>query len=384
MQEFFNIIQIFVILLFPWFAAYLAKEYKIFNVLGAVILCYVGGILMGLLPETLNNEEISQNFTKISIIVAIPLILLSNNPKEWIRSAKTTLLAFFLATLSVIIVSVLMAFFYHDKLDSIGTLAGMMVGVYTGGTPNLTSIGKALGVDDHIFLLVNGADIFLGGIYLFLLLSVMRKVLLLFLPKFSIPKLAGSNVSNSGDTQQEGAFWKNVRKLPLLMAFLLVAALIGASIGLSLLVLGTESAPLILLSITTMAILFSFIPKVRNIKGTFDSGNYLVMLFCVALGAQINLDKFVQAGSDVFIYVALVMFFSIIVHYLFCYFFKIDADTTIITSTAAIFGTPMIIPVARALGNNHLIMPGISASLAGYTIANYAGLLVALIINYLF
>ena len=43
------------------------------------------------------------------------------------------------------------------------------------------------------------------------------------------------------------------------------------------------------------------------------------------------------------------MFGALIIHLLLCLIFKIDADTTLITSTAGVYGPAFIGPVAESL-----------------------------------
>ncbi|WP_020611767.1 DUF819 family protein [Sediminispirochaeta bajacaliforniensis] len=38
-------------------------------------------------------------------------------------------------------------------------VAGMLIGVYTGGTPNLASIGSTLSVDSRLYVAIHGSDV---------------------------------------------------------------------------------------------------------------------------------------------------------------------------------------------------------------------------------
>ena len=53
---------------------------------------------------------------------------------------------------------------------------------------------------------------------------------------------------------------------------------------------------------------------------------------------------------------------------------RIDYHTTMITSTAGVFGPAFIIPVAKALKNDEIILPGILCGILGYAIGNYLGI----------
>jgi uncharacterized membrane protein len=60
---------------------------------------------------------------------------------------------------------------------------------------------------------------------------------------------------------------------------------------------------------------------------------------------------------------------------------KIDADTTIITSTAMIFSPPFVPVVAGALKNKEIIISGITVGLIGYALGNYLGITISLVLG---
>ena len=71
----------------------------------------------------------------------------------------------------------------------------MLIGVYTGGTPNMSAIGLALGVKEEIFLLLNSADIFFCAFYFIFLITVAKIFLGFFLPPYKGYESPGPNVS---------------------------------------------------------------------------------------------------------------------------------------------------------------------------------------------
>ena len=58
----------------------------------------------------------------------------------------------------------------------------MLVGVYTGGTPNLAAVGKALGVSNETFVMVNAADVLVSAPYFLFLITIGPRVFARFLP----------------------------------------------------------------------------------------------------------------------------------------------------------------------------------------------------------
>jgi uncharacterized membrane protein len=166
------------------------------------------------------------------------------------------------------------------------------------------------------------------------------------------------------------------------MAGLAIAiALVGIAAGTSLLIFGELVEPLLILIITTLGIAASFLPMVRTLPGTFNTANYMLLVFALAMGSMANLSQLLAASSTLFWFCGFVVFGSILLHYLLAILFKVDRDTLIITSTAAIFGPPFIAPVAQAIGNREIIPIGIALGLIGFSIGNYLGMGLAFILK---
>jgi uncharacterized membrane protein len=61
--------------------------------------------------------------------------------------------------------------------------------------------------------------------------------------------------------------------------------------------------------------------------------------------------------------------------------FRIDTDTVLITSTAAVFGPAFVPTVAAALKNRAIIVSGLTTGVVGYAIGNYAGIALAYLLK---
>ena len=106
------------------------------------------------------------------------------------------------------------------------------------------------------------------------------------------------------------------------------------------------------------------------------------MVFALSLSFQGKWSE-ILTGSNVIITVtALSMYGSILLHLIIGKIMRIDRDTFLITSTAAIYGPPFVTQVASVLKNKDLLMPGIMAGLTGYAIGNYIGLAVYYMLVY--
>ena len=81
-----------------------------------------------------------------------------------------------------------------------------------------------------------------------------------------------------------------------------------------------------------------------------------------------------SSALSVFAMLMVVQFGTVILHFIMAKVGKIDDHTMLITSTAGIFGPAFIMPVANALKNEEIILPGILCGILGYAIGNYLGI----------
>jgi uncharacterized membrane protein len=84
---------------------------------------------------------------------------------------------------------------------------------------------------------------------------------------------------------------------------------------------------------------------------------------------------------DLFIYVIIVVFGSMVIHVLLSIVFRIDTDTTIITMTVLSFSPPFVPLVAGALKNKEVILMGITLGAIGYAAGNYIGVFFAYLLK---
>jgi len=276
-----------------------------------------------------------------------------------------------LAAASVMAVSGVAAYLLADGHAETWKMAGMTVGVYTGGTPNMSAIGVAVEVTDETFVLMNGADVVLSAVYLLFLMTVARRVLSRFLPAFD-----GSDVSGR-EVEDRSGF--GIREVSISLGLAVVIG--GIVAGLVAVVSGELPVAPVILGITTLGLAASFVPRIRSLPGTYETGEYLLLVFAVAIGTLADVRELAGSFSDVFVFVAIVLVASILLHYLLARLFRIDTDTVLIPSTAAVFGPAFVGPVAAAIGNRAVIVSGLAAGVMGYAIGNYAGLAVAYLLQ---
>ncbi|NJK94582.1 MAG: DUF819 family protein [Bacteroidales bacterium] len=114
----------------PLLLLYGCKKINLLNRLGTVSLAYIIGIILGnigwLTPE---SKQLQNDFTSVTIALALPMLLFSINLKQWSRLAFKTGLAVLLGILSVIIIIVIGHFMMKKFIPECWQVSGLMVGV---------------------------------------------------------------------------------------------------------------------------------------------------------------------------------------------------------------------------------------------------------------
>ena len=335
--------------------------------LDPVLTCYAVGLLLANTPYEV-DADVTKAVTEAAVPLAIPLLLFGTDFVRWTRSSPKALLAFGAAVFSVLVSIATTTAIFAGTHDELWAAAGMYTGTWVGGSPNLISVGAALGVSNETLIQTNAADVFIGGIYLFALLTFARPVLARLMPE---PE---ESEPMREDERDDAPLGRRLARGAL--ATLLAGAIVGLSVGLSLLVFGELPVAWVILGITTGGIALSFVERVRDLDESYVVGNYLILVFCVAIGALTDLGQLVEAGSVFLRFGASALAMTLLLHYTLCALLRIDVDTAIITSTATVMGPPLVVPVARRLNNRIALVSGITCGLVGYAMGNYLGIAV--------
>ena len=139
-----QIIQAIIIFTTPMLILWAQKKYKIVQILSPILFAYAIGIVWGNIPGMPLDRGLSMTIAEVSVPIAIPLILFSADFLKWLKSAKKTVVSFLLMILSAFLAALLAAWIFRGTIDEFAKVSGMMIGVYTGGTPNLMAVGMAL------------------------------------------------------------------------------------------------------------------------------------------------------------------------------------------------------------------------------------------------
>ncbi|HCY85221.1 MAG TPA: hypothetical protein DHV36_08815 [Desulfobacteraceae bacterium] len=367
-------------LVFPAAIIWACIRYPVLDKIGMIILCYGAGLILGnsgVLPPGISG--IQEQVCEATVALSLPLLLFSLDLKQWVHLAGKTILSMGLATLSIILVSATGLLFLSGPDN--WKLMGMAVGVYTGGTPNLAAIKTALDVDPELFLTFHTYDIFISMLCVVFFITIAQRVCLSFLPRFTRLESEGTLQDHGEDIDQYKGMMTPASLKAFGAALLLSGLIVGGSLGISSFLPKSQATAATILSITTLGIAGSFVPRIRQIPKSFQLGMYLIMIFCLTVSSMSSLERLVNLNLPLLGYVTLCVFGSLSLHALLCRMFRIDTDTFIITSASAICSPPFVPVVAAALKNKTIIISGLTTGIIGYAIGNYLGISMAYIVH---
>ena len=137
-------------LLIPALIIIACQRLSIFDKVGVVVLSFglgiaiAAGIDLSTFFQAETIDTVQTNVSKVSIAIALPLLLFSIHVKSALNMAGDTLKGMGLALLSVMVISTIGAIIFNDQVADAWQVAGMSVGAYTGGGPNMAAIKTAI------------------------------------------------------------------------------------------------------------------------------------------------------------------------------------------------------------------------------------------------
>lgn len=354
------------------------------NKVGEILLLYIIGILVSniiVFPLGLGDsmKGIQDALTSVTILLAFPMILFSCDFKNW--KLKKAIVALCIGLFSVLLVDIVGFFIFNDGQSGFEKIAGLLVGVYTGGTPNLASLKIALDVEAETYIFVHTFDMIISFIYLVFLMSFGIRMFRFILKR-----------QQTTDKEQESMFadepplsvtytgiFTKKHFPPTLASIGLSILIIGIGMGVSLLISGKVDDMLVLiLTMTTLSIAISFLPFVKKMEKSYDVGMYFVLVFSLVVASMVDVRAIdYQSGFNIILYIVFVIFCSLILSLLLAKIFKVDSDTMVITSVALI-NSPLFVPmIAESMKNKKVIITGIAVGVIGYAVGNYLGIILA-------
>lgn len=366
-------------------AGFIYAAYKVDRIskLGTIVLAYGVGLLIGnigVLPDDI--LAVQDAMTTFTVPLALPLLFFSLDLRRWRQLAKKSVLSLVAATIAVVIGSFVTFLMFRGYVGPEGWKAGgMLVGVYTGGTPNLAAIGNALQTDPNVYVSVHGSDVVVGAILLLFFVSLAPRIFRKVLPQF---------VAEEHDDESEVGFspyfsgfsGPELKEMGLALAAAIVIFAIGGSFTLFLPDL--LALPAAMLTITTLGVAASFVRRIQKLRNSFQLGYYLILVFSLAVSSMANVREIAGTAPVMILYVASLLIIVSVLHLILSAIFRVDADTHIITATSFIYSPPFVPVVAAAIGNRKVIVSGIVVGVVGWVIGNYIGFAVAYALRSMF
>ena len=376
------IIPILIILIF--------NKYRWAKSIGTVIMAYAVGIiaaLIGFLPTGTEPgaealESMQKTLMNVAVPLAIPLMLFNSDFKLWTKSLPKTMAVLLGGLVSILIAVVSGYFLFRNAgIPQFDRVAAMMTGIYTGGTMNFSALGNMLEVDPSLITMTLTFEeiatlpfivfIVAGGYKFF------RKLL---------PAKTDDDAAETEETFETESFENYKGMLQpktfgrMMLGFLLSLGMLAVGAGLSLFITGKLNELIVILTITTLAIIASFSPKVRALPKTFELGMFFILIFSVVVASKFDIHH-IKGSLQILWFIVFVMLTSIVLHLIICKIFKVEGDLFTVGHISLLCSPPFVPPIVEALGNRKVLLSGIVIGLAGYAAGNYLGVLIAWILG---
>ena len=386
--------------IFPILIILLFNRYKWSQKVGTVILAYAVGIILallntaiGFLPEEGTEaytflDSIQRNLMSVCVPIAIPLMLFNSDFKLWTKSLPKTLAVLLGGILSVTIALVAGYFIFrnHDfgSPDEFKQVAVMMTGIYTGGTLNFAALGEMIHADPNIISITLAFEEIVTLPFIVFILAGGYKLFRKWLP-FKDETSAEEDVNHQEVVDSTFENYHGMLKPKtfgkMMLGLLLSILMLGVGVGLSLLLVGKINELIVILTITTLAIIASFSQKVRNLPKSFELGMFFILIFSVVVASKFDVAKIDSSSLTIMWYILFVMVTSIVLHLLFCRAAKVSGDLFTVGHISLLCSPPFVPPVVEALGNRKVLISGSAIGLVGYAIGTYLGTIFATILQ---
>ncbi len=257
-------------------------------------------------------------------------------------------------------------------------IAGMFTGTYTGGSVNFNAIALEYGVMREGLLYTGSivVDNIVNTIWIVLTL-VMPRLLYAVWPKkkgVAEAQTAGAPIIDL-DAETETI---DPRKLALILALGGVAMWVSQQ--LSALLAGVGFAVPSILIITTIALVLAQNRTISRLPGARVLAMYAVYMFLTVIGAFCDFAALAGLGSlgvTLLIFALIVVTVHGVVTFGAAWIFRIDLAAASVVSQANVGGSTSALALAKSLGREDLLVPGVLLGALGVGVGTFLGFLAA-------
>jgi len=285
----------------------------------------------------------------------------------------------FLGFIAITIVTLIGYYLFRHHLKEPAKVSGMLIALYTGGTPNLAAMKTALNVDNNLFVIINSYDLLAGMVYFSFIITIAQVFFNLFMKPYKsvITALHEGSKQENSEMEYKNDIWQRSYIKPIIISSGISILFVAMAVSIGYMVSPVFKMAVIILILTSLGIGASLFSFVRSLKKSFSLGMYLILVFCLALGTMADIHSFTLESVYILYFILLVIFGTLILHALLSWLFNIDTDTFIMVSVGLIFSPPFVPAVAVALRNKEVILAGIVSGLLSYAAGNYMGIAIA-------
>lgn len=313
--------------------------------------------------------------------LAIFWLLLPINLRDLRRAGRTMLLTFLLGSAGTVI-GVLVGMWLMDAPSAIGpyyqALGGMFAATYIGGGINFNAVAL------H-YQVVQEEVLYTGAVAADNVMTALWMVVTLALPRLLAPiwrngidrhpegAPLGMPIQAEHDTEP-----MHPRDLGALLALgcgaIWLAEACTAWLGHR-----AVSLPVVVL-LSIIALVLAQVPFITRLRGIRVVGMFAIYLFLAVIGAHCDLGSLQALGATgltMLLLISIIVGVHGVLTFGLAWLLRIDLDLTAIASQANIGGSPSALALARSLGRDDLVLPGVMAGSLGYAIGTFIGFGVA-------
>jgi uncharacterized membrane protein len=309
--------------------------------------------------------------------IGIFWLLLQVNLRDVLRAGLPLIALFLLGSIGTLAGAVLGMRVVRGA-ESIGPLyqaiAGMFTGTYIGGSANFNAIALHYNV-------VRDGPLYSGSIVVDNIVTTIWFVATLAIPRVyvylrPVPTTERSHLPNGGPIVDLAAERETLDPGGLALVLALGAAAYWASESLARMSAAAGVAVPSILILTTLALVLAQIPAVNRLKGSRVVGMCAVYLFLCVIGAFCDIQAMSRLGT---LGLALLAFASITVFahgvllFAVAWLLRLDMDGAAVASQANVGGSTSALALAKALGREDLMLPGILLGSLGNAIGTFVG-----------
>ena len=219
--------------------------------------------------------------------------------------------------------------------------------------------------------------------YIFFLLGGGYKVFRKVLPYKDITHKGRTdeNTVETADVENYRGMFEKKNLIGMLKGLGLSIIFLAIGAGLALLITGTLSELVVILTITTLSIIASFFKKVRELPKTFELGMFFILIFSVIVASMFDIHS--VSGGSLYVggFVLWIMGISVLIHLILCRIAKVSGDLFCVCQVGLLCSPPFVPPIAGAMKNKKVLISGIVVGLVGYAVGTYIGALLAWILG---